>query len=394
MIVVVPAIAILAAIPLARIHEFPLVDPGFDRKEVKWPVTPEEEKARAIYLRAMEEMGKAGAPGGDRGRREAEAKAIELALEASRYPLPGFCPDVSAPGWSVDYAEMRLAELVFASGVTLQGDGKLDAALERYLAADHIALHVRQCWPFASFASSCDVRIGEQLTYWAAERGQTSGRVLKALRAFDEHGRNPSMSCEELKYWYMQTLHTLEGDPEHGLNTSYYGVSDYLATTRWLPWERVRAVRILNKLTAAQFAGCREFDAAMDAGGVAPPPVFQWFRNPTNDMVTYNTVWDLLLSRPRGYLAYERYRRAAQLVLAIEAWRLDHGSLPKSLDQLLGKYLERLPVDPYSGEQFGYDPNGLRERVEFYIRAPRAGRPLRCASSFRSALCRRASVWR
>jgi hypothetical protein len=61
----------------------------------------------------------------------------------------------------------------------------------------------------------------------------------------------------------------------------------------------------------------------------------------------------------RGFTAVETFRRATRLLLAIEAWKLQHGSLPKTLDLLVGPCLDRLPVDPYSGASFRYFRGGL-----------------------------------
>ena len=56
---------------------------------------------------------------------------------------------------------------------------------------------------------------------------------------------------------------------------------------------------------------------------------------------------------------FETERRATMLILALEAYRLDHGNLPKSLNELAGKYFEDVPHDPYSGLEFQYFPEGL-----------------------------------
>ena len=52
-------------------------------------------------------------------------------------------------------------------------------------------------------------------------------------------------------------------------------------------------------------------------------------------------------------------RRGTIIVLALEAYRLTHGELPKSLKKLTNEQLKRLPVDPYSAEQYRYFPNGI-----------------------------------
>jgi hypothetical protein len=60
----------------------------------------------------------------------------------------------------------------------------------------------------------------------------------------------------------------------------------------------------------------------------------------------------------RIYTEMETSRRATRLILALEAWKLQHGSLPKTLDELVGTCLERIPVEPYSGKPFRYFPDG------------------------------------
>jgi hypothetical protein len=123
-------------------------------------------------------------------------------------------------------------------------------------------------------------------------------------------------------------------------------------------------------LAAAAIVQCRGLATALAAGAAAPPNRFfddRW-RLP-RDAVTCELVAGMcwFYFRSESPLKYEKYHRATQLVLAIEAWKLDHGRLPDSLDQLTGKYIERLPVDPYDGRQFGYYPKGTSKRLEWNI---------------------------
>jgi hypothetical protein len=360
LVIAVPGIIILAAIPIVRIYEIPWVEPGFNAMEFSRPVSPEEQKARALYSQAIKLIQKsqlaASTPGGKSAQSEAEMEAVSLGLEASRYPLPGFSPNLDdTDHWEKASWEIDLAKAVLDSGMKLQGEGKLDAALDRYLAADHIALHGWQRWGFPWAPFGLGIRIGEQLTYWASEREQTSAQVLKAMHAFERQWRNSPTSCDDLEFSYFRIRRGLEGDAWRALYPPYYRLSQFLPIARWLPWERARAVRVLNKLTAEAIVRCREFDAAMAADSIAPPlDVSAYSPELSTDTFTYEYVWDAMWPyRTKQFAEYERYRRATLLVLAIQAWRLDHGSLPKSLDQLKGKYLARLPVDPVTGGEFG-----------------------------------------
>jgi hypothetical protein len=44
--------------------------------------------------------------------------------------------------------------------------------------------------------------------------------------------------------------------------------------------------------------------------------------------------------------------------LAVRLYRVEHGKLPKRLEQLTPNYLQELPVDPFSGQPFTYRPDG------------------------------------
>ena len=44
-----------------------------------------------------------------------------------------------------------------------------------------------------------------------------------------------------------------------------------------------------------------------------------------------------------------------QILLAIKAYRLDHGDHPSSLDELVPRYLSSVPSDPFGDQQIRYD---------------------------------------
>jgi hypothetical protein len=46
--------------------------------------------------------------------------------------------------------------------------------------------------------------------------------------------------------------------------------------------------------------------------------------------------------------------RAADAALACERYRLEHGSLPEKLEQLVPEFLPEEPIDPYTGEPLRY----------------------------------------
>ena len=201
LVVAVSTLAIVVAIPLVRVYEIPLVSPGFDVAELTRPVSAEEKETLAIYERAIELEQRAAdggkTPADEPARRKAEEQAVTLALEASRRPLSASYLDLdAAPN---PCKEISLADLVLANGKRLQSAGKLDAALDHYMAAVRIALHVRRGYPWLASAQKFEIRVCEQLTNWAAQSGQKPQQVLAALRTMEKQSRNPLTCCDDIK---------------------------------------------------------------------------------------------------------------------------------------------------------------------------------------------------
>ncbi len=261
-----------------------------------------------------------------------------------------------------------MAYLVLASGKQLQSEGKLDAAFDRYVAAERIALRTRKSWH-----AEPEIGICEQLTQWAVQSGQTSQRLLEALRILEKLWRTPvSYNNNEIKREYLWERRALERDPASLQSTTRAWYDPYIYMS-WLPWERARASRLLNYLTAEEFTRYRTAEEVLAAGGfLARPPDEQMSPTLYGD-ITYKILRPFVTPYARlvveggtvrsgflfAYLRVETHRRATRLILALEAWKLDHGGLPESLEDLKGKYLDQLPVDPYTGRAFRYKPKGL-----------------------------------
>ncbi len=86
------------------------------------------------------------------------------------------------------------------------------------------------------------------------------------------------------------------------------------------------------------------------------PKELQWFWSTTPDLTV---LGDADLGVAQMDVDFETAKRATMIRLALEAYRLDHGQLPDSLDQLVGAYFDELPTDPYSCREFVYFPSGI-----------------------------------
>jgi hypothetical protein len=82
----------------------------------------------------------------------------------------------------------------------------------------------------------------------------------------------------------------------------------------------------------------------------------------------------------RQHVDMENCRRAVRIVLALQAWKLEHGEYPKTLDELVGPYFEKLPLDPYSAQPYRYYPKGVKDWIpapgmNFELLSPGKDRP-------------------
>ena len=268
--------------------------------------------------------------------------------------------------------------------IKLEEQGKLDAALEHYLAAIQVDAQVRSRDLYRSWCF--DIREAaaaySHLASWAARPHQTAAQILAAERQLKE--ATPHFSrTDPIKLEYVYQSQILRGDLAP-LPRVFSGKETppplYLTLWLQLPWERARALRLLNIQTRFVLAEpgfpdfgkdsresvmflrnlqvlstpCREREllSALRREIGLVPVVYNWERDESGPRRSWLTAAER--SQP-----LETVRNATRVILALEAWKLDHGSLPKRLEELVGHYLDRLPPNPFSGESFRYLPAGL-----------------------------------
>jgi hypothetical protein len=372
LVLAVPTVVILTAVPLYRIYQIPVVGPRFSTAEYPGPMTAEEKATRDLYLRAAQVYRPVETygikyweeePYDDRTKLMAwigaNQKAMELALLASRGPLVHPIDDV--PNLS------GLQVLLMKSAAKLEEEGKLDAALAQYLASIRISIQFHRCnlsdrYSFNRYQHELQTYAG--LASWAARPHQTPARIVAALRQFEEATKHASV-VDPIKLEYVRLRTILEGGP---------WPSGPLALWLSLPWERERALRLLNFQVFRDLEGKPSDELGMSLDWRALKARLDRQKNSELlytlsryiDLTPISYAWEetdnslfWVRTLQEEFQAAETVRRATRLILALEAWKVQHGSLPKSLDQLVGPYLDRLPVDPYSGVPFHYLRGGL-----------------------------------
>jgi len=410
-VLVVPAVALLAAVPLYRIYQIPVVDPGFAVESYNRPMTVEERATLDLYERAwqsyqsspdsgssakngretpMDELGVVVMPNGKTIPLpewvDARREAIVLVTRASRGRL-------FDPNSRLRHPErvFTLANMMVRNAAVLQRQGRLDAALEQYLAAIRIAAQYRKwCQIRVGFsgysADSFERNIYGQLPYWAACPKQTPKRILAAMQRLEKVERIARASDDgPIKLQYLILKRILNGDVE-AIYTATSLKENYVApfTKLWLrlPWEKARALRWLDYQTHYGLKGDWGDWPWLAAQLVSNNATIN---GQIEGQVTVERLraGELLfnLEREINFLPYqadpiswqagqfkleqerldtETARRATQVVLALEAWKLRHGSLPKELGELVGPCLDKMPLDPRASQPFRYFRDGVK----------------------------------
>jgi hypothetical protein len=425
-VAIVPMLAILVSMPLYRVYSIPLVDPGFSPEEylASRKATPEALETAAMYRKAYAAIGldenvkkepsphaesKPEAkseeqpqsdekPNGSEPEKKrdfhfwepfkyegfhqpsmvkASQKAIELALEASKRPDCDFYAD-QANRWNSEDASKawRLLDLMVAAAWQLENDGKLDEAWEHYLGALRIARHLNAHAATTQYHRDA-MQLYPKLVGWAARPGQSPERIRAALKQLEQFPVDPNLTLEWLKNEYITDRAILSGDrkviesqfgraPDKNYrNQEGYRLSQFELWERFLPWEKYRALRLLDQITAKNLHWLEmELRAAENGNersyinmGTTREPEFALLEQINLPVVMLD--WNQSLRQFDLYRYQRAARNAALISMALEAWKLEHGALPKTLDELTGSYFEKLPTDPFNGRNFRYFPDGL-----------------------------------
>jgi ABC-type transport system involved in multi-copper enzyme maturation permease subunit len=412
---VVPSLLILAGIAYFRMTEIPLVNPGFSIKDIDADASPEQQTALKLFQEAWRLMVKdiatsdksIASPANSEITTDypkfyqqmdvlvtnpqalkleeiaqvyANRESIALTLKASNVSFHT-CPNSRIEN-DCGYIP-ALCHLLINSARQMEEQGDLDAAVERYLAAIKIAEQFRRIAPREISASShLEHRVCYQLPLWAARPNQTPERIAAALRQLERLTGYLDAGKRSITSHYIDVLATINGD-EDMFNTTMATWTDELRmrhelSNLWLllPWERSRAVRLLNIVVKTEMVNACQ----MEEEGRVNRRITN-----TSELTSIPPKFFNILARERGLLTpldfmYFHYyffhesrayketitlRRATHLLLALQAWKLQNGSLPDSLQDLVGPYLDRMPNDPYTGKPFHYLQNGFERAAHW-----------------------------
>ena len=256
--------------------------------------------------------------------------------------------------------------------------GKFDSALEAYLAALRAETQRYQCDPAGK---SLRTQILHAIQVWGAGSGQTAERIGGAIESLQTwHAALPPP--EELLLPLYQEGELAIDDFPAATGAGVVGFTDASWITSRLAWERKRARRLLDMLAYWQLSEAKPTAAAMAENhptgweyftpdpGVDLPVIMHppdWLpRAWWVGLVNTPLVAESSLSRrsiARLMLSQETDYRATLIILALEAWRIEHRSLPQELDELVGDGLKTVPLDPLNAIPFDYQPKPAQPLV-------------------------------
>ena len=378
---------LLIAVPTYRVYEIPLVEPGFSPAEFSYEASAEARNTAKMYLRESEQvvpMDKRENTTEEETKAEYRARLktwIDANQEVIAMTLTVIrateCDGLEPPGRErLGPAAYKLAGLLLAEARWLEDEGDLDTGLQRCLETLKMSRHVRPRNRFPREADRIESSVYNHLEHWAAKPGQTPERIRTAIQAVEAQIAQPPSQTDKIKADYLVARRIVEGDID--LLTNRGGNSSRQTTAirsivalQWIPWERARTIRLLNRYTAHQLLSLEDVERAVADGLKLPMPHHLRYRNRFPYGNSRLTGWNhgaRLLERfhdldwywkARMSVDAATQRRATCLLLALTAWKLEHGKLPDTLDDLVGPYLTKLPPDPHTGEPFRYFPQGI-----------------------------------
>jgi hypothetical protein len=279
---------------------------------------------------------------------------------------------------SMDLFARALPEHLVKSALRCQRGGDLEGAVDRYMAAlgfltrlraaDNVSISdwTRTYW----IATHC-------LHYWCAERGQTAERIRRTLDTFRQLHADAAMPFLEatLERNYTVGKQAISGEDEAFRSGNWRVRAGHQVYLDWfyrlLPWESWRALRLHNTSVAWSLNAIQETRAAIQRGDSVPyrhrhydKDLQRWSDNTVTPVDDCGWAWGTEYCSELVDVTV--VQRVTTIVLALEGWRLEHGALPRSLDELAPTWLARIPVDACTGQPFQFHPDGASEPITWY----------------------------
>ncbi|HET6326350.1 MAG TPA: hypothetical protein VFG04_16875 [Planctomycetaceae bacterium] len=303
----------------------------------------------------------------------ANEPAVKLALQAAqqeRGDFPSFEWPARVDGAFSGEAAINLMRLLLASARKLESEDKLDAALENYVAVARLGDDLKRSNRLRSGwrVPLQDAALGA-LDQWAAHPKQNTALIKRAISLFQHFEQDtPSDATAILNGWRIERKmfqnNVWEGKNIHEENRS----AAETGFVRWcLPWELLRLQRLQDAMFATALDGVqlverqlrerRFVDFDWNAFEFLHTP-WKWERmtlGPPNDSPN-GSDWKAI---PVWLVNQAATARMHFIVWAALDYRREHHKVPATLSELVPVYFTWLPIDPWTGRGFHYEPKGI-----------------------------------
>jgi hypothetical protein len=313
---------------------------------------------------------------------ERNTKALNTAVAASRLPPGSFSAlgrtDATGREATVSNGDRLwwLAELLVFSARKLENEDRLDEAYNCYVALARLGNDAALSdWDAPRVLGDGFLYVAlDRMQRWAASPRQTTARIKKAIREFESLEASSSKAATVLKSWQANRQELREALSHPSANPTDRSFCQQTWVLWLMPWELARLGRLVNAIFAADFNETAEIDRDLSKQGFVTATaerVAQWSHDHAAPWKFEGTT--LYPPEPvnlESWGAEHRIDRLATermylLGLALADFNRIHDKLPNSLSALVPDYFERLPVDPWGGEEFTYKPRGVLAPITY-----------------------------
>ncbi|MGW8257354.1 MAG: ABC transporter permease, partial [Thermoguttaceae bacterium] len=301
-VAILPCIAIVVAVPFYRIHSVPLVKPDLERYRSELALRSHSSQAQAtlrMYEKAWNELAKKMP-----SKRPAQSQKVQAETEEPKTPPWTPPPNLAGKGWrkwdaaAISKAiQLTIAAskgtpcniqdntkwgtmfpqdavdtlgrwLLIADACQLQADGKAAEAWQRYLAALRVSDSLENnSWNYYALQSS----VYQRLPFWAASKNTTPEQIGLAIEELKKRPPGSVVLWNSIVHDYLYNLDLLHG-MEHVRVVDSRGTKLEFNIGFWLwrtflPWERLRAERLLNLQLREQFEILKQFKDYLSRNG-------------------------------------------------------------------------------------------------------------------------------
>jgi hypothetical protein len=396
---VVPLFAICCGAAVFRVIQIPTVTLPL---ELQSPQTAQAGEPRSVKqslfvdaLKALnvpppredpsDRIGAFGWAFGDEPTRDwvaANERARALALEAARQEPADFAElavrrtqekgGIVVEGGGLERHVWNLTTLLLYSARKAESEDKLEQALQDYVAIARLGDDLERSNRSPTFWALGATRSAalRAMDRWAIHPKQSSALIKQAIELFQRFEENaPLRSPQILRDWRTEREY-FEDFIWKGNNPSPENrVAAETGFVRWcLPWELMRLQRLqddlfwtaLNEMQLAE-RELRDPGFVMHLSGFGSEnwrAPWKWERTTLEPpLVSPNgSSWRWMAARRVDSAAASRIHL---LVWAAADYRREHHQLPARLSELSPAYFSSIPIDPWTGREFLYEPKGL-----------------------------------